>query len=159
MELQSFEDRLKWGDEAVLKTLNIFKEKNLYCDRIVTNQEFDNTIKEFGRNSTQYEEKRKMDEEYGDIWVSRKSLPKQEDIIRIEIKRQSVPLKTMKNSYAKYFLIWNASLTEAIVINSSEFKNINEENCITLPSGDKGFTYDQVKKFKHVTFNEFIKTI
>lgn len=148
MNLDTFEERNNFGQEAVNKTLNILREKNILCGYNISPKEWEKN-KPF---SFEWKILRKKDEELGDIWINT-------DFFTAEIKRGQIALQTIENFKGNIYLIWSSDLLECRVINPNEFKNINKQNCSILKSGKKGFSYEQIKILKYILLDDFLKTI
>lgn len=76
---------------------------------------------------------------------------------KIDIKRDSISLKSIDNFQGDYFIVYHHLLHTPMVIEKDEIKKLDRSLCSILSSGDKGFKYTVLRKLKFKTFDEFFK--
>jgi len=143
----TFEKRKKRGDKSEKKTVRLFKKESIPCGKTV----YWTGVK---KGSEKWKKLREKDERVGDRWLIDERLN-----FTVDIKTSFISLRSIENFAGTAFLIWSPNLSECRVIYPNSFKNINKRNCVELPSGDHGFSYEQVKTLDYVTLDHFIKTI
>lgn len=143
VEKLDFFERKDWGEEATELTQKLLRENNIFCEPTIDPKEWINISRE------RKEYLQKYDLENGDLFVG-----KRKD--KSDVKRDKISVYSLKNFIGKYYILWKTSLNECIVIEKENMKNINYSSAVSLNSGDPGFTYDQLIKLSHISFEQFI---
>ena len=150
MHNETFKERNEYGEEAVMKTLRLFRSRKLRAEHFILPERWKHVL----RYSAEYHRLRYLDEKYGDIWLNVKDIK-----YRAEIKRGPIALQTIHNSKVHVFINWIASLETSRVFYPEDLKNLNENNAVRLLSGSLGFTYEQLNVIESISLSEWLKII
>ena len=76
-------------------------------------------------------------------------------LIRLDVKRNSISERSLKNFEGNYYAVYHHNLSEVIFLKPEDLHDIHEEDWVELASGDKGIKFSSLKTYPHLTFNEF----
>jgi len=146
-QVTTFRERLVYGNEATDKTVNIFREQDIYCEQIISQERWDSVS-----SKEELKELQEYDKINGDLYISKRKF-------RCDVKRDKISWESLQKFQGDYFILWRMSLNECIVIKREDTMRVNRNSCIQLESGDMGYNFEQLLMLPYVTLDEFIKLI
>ena len=139
-----FEERVKNGNVPLIFLEKYCQQHKLFYKRIVDPKVFDL----YKSDNDTVEFFKRIDRKVGDIFIER---------YKIDVKSNYVSLKSISDFIGDYFFIFNTAL-ECFIFKPSDLRNLPKNRAIHIPSGNLGFSLDQLLNLNiHTTLNSLFE--